>query len=458
MTRARLVTLAALAALLTPGCSILVDGALAGRGSGMDAGRPDVDGGAELDGGDTSDPCARFPDGTRCAIDGIAESLVCRRGRCELSICGDELVDDREDEECDDGNDVDGDGCDIDCTPSCAAASDCDDGRLCNGAETCSAASTCTAGTMAADGTACTIEGGASGSCRAGVCASADCGNGALDSGEECDDGNASGGDGCEADCTFTCETNEDCDDGDVCTGMEACDAAAHTCMPGLGMMCTAMMCADVRCDPVAGCVYDTSSFDTDRDGHFVTSCGGDDCDDRDASVFPGAAEQCDSIDHDCDGNPAPPMTPTWYADCDGDEFARTGAQSVVACTMPTSRPSSCATGLPSRWTLRAPITGAVDCNDTNSLARPGQTSFYVSPHDGRGNYDYDCDGVETLQYPNAYLLTPPSCVSARGVCLGATQWRTTVPACGETGTLSRCVASGTMCVRSSATERAACR
>src|SRR5262249_49944429 len=31
------------------------------------------------------------------------------------------------------------------------------------------------------------------------------CGDGVVQAGEECDDGNATGGDGCEADCTFTC-------------------------------------------------------------------------------------------------------------------------------------------------------------------------------------------------------------------------------------------------------------
>ena len=31
------------------------------------------------------------------------------------------------------------------------------------------------------------------------------------------------------------------------------------------------------------------------------TTCDGD-CDDRDASIYPGAAEECDGLDNDCDG------------------------------------------------------------------------------------------------------------------------------------------------------------
>lgn len=41
---------------------------------------------------------------------------------------------------------------------------------------------------------------------------------------------------------------------------------------------------------------------DADGDGHRASSCGGDDCDDADASRFPGAPEVCDGVDSNCDG------------------------------------------------------------------------------------------------------------------------------------------------------------
>jgi cysteine-rich repeat protein len=58
-----------------------------------------------------------------------------------------------------------------------------------------------------------------------------DCGNGELNAGEECDDGNGTPGDGCEPDCTFSCHGTLDCDDSDPCTA-DLCEAG------GGGMVC----------------------------------------------------------------------------------------------------------------------------------------------------------------------------------------------------------------------------
>lgn len=40
---------------------------------------------------------------------------------------------------------------------------------------------------------------------------------------------------------------------------------------------------------------------DADGDGYLPTTCGGNDCNDRDAAIHPGAAEVCDQADNDCD-------------------------------------------------------------------------------------------------------------------------------------------------------------
>jgi cysteine-rich repeat protein len=61
------------------------------------------------------------------------------------SVCGDRHVGDGE--ECDDGNDTNGDGCDTDCHFSCDSKSSperkCDDGKACNGPEFCDATHRC---------------------------------------------------------------------------------------------------------------------------------------------------------------------------------------------------------------------------------------------------------------------------------------------------------------------------
>jgi cysteine-rich repeat protein len=99
--------------------------------------------------------------------------------RSDCTVCGDGLVQTGED--CDDGNGVDDDGCDNDCTVSPF----CGDGVV-----------------DAGRGETCDPPGQPSGQpneCRSDCTF---CGDGVLDASEECDDGNNTAGDGCSAECT----------------------------------------------------------------------------------------------------------------------------------------------------------------------------------------------------------------------------------------------------------------
>lgn len=118
---------------------------------------------------------------------------ACDVGAYEYGTCGDGGLDN--DEECDDGNNVDGDGCQADCRdPFCGdgvvdLGEGCDDGNN-------------------VDGDGCQAD-----------CALPTCGDGIIDPDEECEDGNLNNND----DCLNTC-MNASCGDQILHTGLEECD------------------------------------------------------------------------------------------------------------------------------------------------------------------------------------------------------------------------------------------
>jgi hypothetical protein len=99
---------------------------------------------------------------------------------------------------------------------ACTSSADCDDGEPCNGEETCSDCR-CLPGTPLPDGASCRTSTGLEGTCRGGMCSLESCGNGTVNDGEECDDGNDINGDGCESNCTLSCHDSSDCDLGNQC-------------------------------------------------------------------------------------------------------------------------------------------------------------------------------------------------------------------------------------------------
>jgi len=201
-------------------CTLVAAAACQGGASGRPAFEDCATPGDEDGNGlaDCADPaCSAYP--------GCAQ---CGNGRREL------------DEECDDGNALDGDGCDHNCTlTACGngvitAGEACDDGNTADG-DGCDhdcAVTACGNGVITA-GEACDDGNTADGDGCDHNCTPTACGNGVVTAGEACDDGNTVDGDGCDHDCTVTAcgngvvTTGETCDDGNTVDG-DGCDAACH--------------------------------------------------------------------------------------------------------------------------------------------------------------------------------------------------------------------------------------
>jgi cysteine-rich repeat protein len=381
--------------------------------------------------------CEGVDDGASC---GSMGGLICLNDECVSTACGDGFTNALALEDCDDGNDVSGDGCEPDCKFSCSAIGECDDGNACNGNEVCDTANhVCVAGTTAVDETPCMSAAVEDGECRSGVCVPEGCGDMAVEGAEECDDGNQTAGDGCEPTCVYSCSEDADCSDNDVCNGVETCDTAAHLCVIGEAPNCDSPdECHQAGCDPVGGCTLILIDGDGDRHAPDTFECG-DDCDDTRADVNPGQVELCDDLDQNCDGEGQPEEAPTWFVDCDADGYAELRAESVKQCDMPA------ATQCGGRWTTMVPMDNVdpptFDCFDGDPTVNPQQLGWFYKP--SNASYDYNCDRDETQRWVTGKVSVDASCTSFGTGCIGPAGWTGGIPACGDRASFTQCQESG---------------
>ena len=137
-------------------------------------------------------------------------------------------------------------------------------------------------------------------------------------------------------------------DDGDNCPTVSNLDQADLD-IDGLGNVC-----------------------DTDADGdtYLDVGDGGNDCNDLNAAINPGATEACNDVDDDCDGSADENITlNTFYADEDADTYGD-AATSVQTC----------------HASYLSYVSNSTDCNDASSTIYPGATETVNS-------IDDDCDG-----------------------------------------------------------------
>jgi len=217
---------------------------------------------------------------------------------CEEPYCG---------EECDDGNNVDGDGCSANCTiePFCGDGNldpgeECDDGNNVDG-DGCDA--NCTIEPFCGDGNLdpgeyCDDGNNIDGDGCSSICEIEPyCGDGNLDRGEECDDGNNIDGDGCSADCTI----EPYCGDGNLDPG-EYCDDGNNIDGDGCSSICEVEpYCGDGNLDDGEEC---DDGNNEDGDGCSSTCevepyCGdgnlddGEECDDGNNTDNDGCSATC---------------------------------------------------------------------------------------------------------------------------------------------------------------------
>jgi hypothetical protein len=93
------------------------------------------------------------------------------------------------------------------------------------------------------------------------------------------------------------------------------------------------------------------------------------DCDDDNGAVYPGATEECDGVDNDCDGSVDDGVATRYWPDADADGAGAATAPAVEACELPDGH-----------------VQTNTDCDDTQATVNPSAPELC-------DEIDQNCDG-----------------------------------------------------------------
>jgi cysteine-rich repeat protein len=359
-------------------------------------------------------------------------SSACAHGAAGGSpVCGNGHLEDGE--QCDDGNTVDGDGCSANCTTessgtSCHQDSDCGDmlrkgcysGQclyFCDeppqeGYPPCPSG-VCTSFSMSSS--ACTVGSGYNG---APVC-----GNGQVETGEQCDDGNTVDGDGCSANCTTEQSPSQQCPyqccsscygseiPNYSCTGTsnKCCDQCAPVC--GNGQVEMSEQCDDGNTVDGDGCLANcTTETPNYCMGQCCTACYGIAV----SGTCPGTGQVCcDQCAPVC-GNGQTEMG----EQCDdGNTVDGDGCSANCTTETPNYCMGECCTACyGAAISGTCPGTGQVCCDRCGSTCGNGQVETGEQCDDGRGSDGDGCSANCTVESGWYCYGSPSYCLQMGGI------------------------------------------
>ena len=160
---------------------------------------------------------------------------------------------------------------------------------------------------------------------------------------------------------------------------------------------------------------------DADGDGYVNDRLRGDDCDDADPAIHPGAVEVCDNTDNDCDGDTDEGVTTRYWSDLDGDSYGDP-LSPVDACTQPATAADNdrdCDDAQPAAFPRNPEVCDHLDndCDgetdeavlipyyrdlDADTYGDPADIVYDCAVPAGYSALDTDCDDLDALVSPAA--------------------------------------------------------